>query len=428
MCGAKLAGVRHFKETGYTHITGCTAQPSPRSKFCSDHQTEESPALEQGKVSEASKRKLRDRRKELSYSENAGQDSVYIIQAVTDIKDDLYKIKWVGYDIETWEPSENVPKFIREFYKDPQRLKASLPNPNIKYTKQLANGCKMHFLTWEGITEKGDGMWVGEDWFQLAAEDGDLVSSVQESETCNTRKSRDKQANRRHTVGLLIGALPCGTVTMWDELHGSEGIRQVHGLVCEHVASLSEGNQLTHLGYDDQCHFCRHARMEGVKSQSTAASKLADMKMVVDKFHFKNHIGDWCVENCDPYKLPELVQVNTPVCEQLFKKINQHTNCKGMSEANYFLFWLVNLDHHNMDIEGKANILPDPRSDYRWNSFSIHPVDFTSLASKQTISTSQPTTANTRPVEPVVEVMEDKQPDPASLHNSLGKCTNQPYV
>ena len=72
---------------------------------------------------------------------------MYIIQAVTDIKDDLLKIKWVGYDIETWEPSENVPKFIREFYKDPQRLKASLPNPNIKYTKQLANGCKINILT-----------------------------------------------------------------------------------------------------------------------------------------------------------------------------------------------------------------------------------------------------------------------------------------
>ena len=118
-------------------------------------------------------------------------------------------------------------------------------------------------------------------------------------------------------------------------------------------------------------------------ARSDASKKLGEIPIVVDKFHFKNHIGDWCIENCDPYKLPELKQVNTPVCEQLFKRINKHTNCKGMSEANYFLYWLTNLDHHNLDVMGLAGVVPDPRSEHRWKSIKIHPVEFQNLPSKQ---------------------------------------------
>ena len=116
--------------------------------------------------------------------------------------------------------------------------------------------------------------------------------------------------------------------------------------------------------------------------KSSSSKKIGEIPVVIDKFHFKNHIGDWCIKNCDPYKHLELKQVNTPVCEQLFKRINKHTNCKGMSESNYFLFWLTNLDHHNLDIEGLAGIVADPRSEHRWNSITIHPVNFDKLPSK----------------------------------------------
>jgi hypothetical protein len=383
VCGAKMSGIRHFKETGYTHITGCTVQPLPASKFCSLHQNEESPALDHSKISESSKMKLRDRRKAISYSEKSVQDTLYVIESLVEKSENQFKVKWVGYDIETWEPAENIPKFIKNYYEDAAKLGTPLPNPKIKYTKKLASGALMHFLTWEGVTKTGDGSWVGEDWFKLASEDGDIVSTAaEESVTCNTRKSRDKQAKTLHSVGLLIGALPCGTVVLWDELHGSEGIRQVHGMMAEHISNLGEHNQITHMGYDDACHFSLHARRPDVMAKSEASTKLGEIPIVVDKFHFKNHIGKWCIENCDPYKLPELVQVNTPVCEQLFKRINKHTNCKGMSESRYFLFWLMNLNIHNMDVDGTANNLGDPRSEHYWNSFKILPVDFTNLPEK----------------------------------------------
>ena len=81
--------------------------------------------------------------------------------------------------------------------------------------------------------------------------------------------------------------------------------------------------------------------------------------------------------------IKDLDDINTPVCEQLFKKINRHTNCKSMNEARYFLFWMYNLDMHNLDIEGLDSCMPDPRSEFRWTQIKIMKVDFKSLPQKQ---------------------------------------------
>ena len=67
-------------------------------------------------------------------------------------------------------------------------------------------------------------------------------------------------------------------------------------------------------------------------------------------------------------------QVNTEICEQLFRKVNSHTNCKSMNEARYFLFWLYNLDLHNLDIEELVSS-SDPRTEYRWMKINIKKVD-----------------------------------------------------
>ena len=91
-----------------------------------------------------------------------------------------------------------------------------------------------------------------------------------------------------------------------------------------------------------------------------------------------NHIDPWCIENCDPNKVKDLDGVNTEICEQLFRKINSHTNCKSMNEAKYFLFWLYNLDLHNLDIEDLVSA-SDPRTEYRWLKINIKKVDITQL-------------------------------------------------
>ena len=72
--------------------------------------------------------------------------------------------------------------------------------------------------------------------------------------------------------------------------------------------------------------------------------------------------------------MKELDNVNTEICEQLFRKVNSHSNCKSMNESRYFLFWLYNLDLHNLEQEDLVSA-SDPRTDYRWIKINIRKVD-----------------------------------------------------
>ena len=69
---------------------------------------------------------------------------------------------------------------------------------------------------------------------------GEVINSSKDV-TCNTRKSRDKTADRRHSVGIFVGALPCGRIVLFDQLYGSEGTEQVYGLVVNFLDSLDDG-------------------------------------------------------------------------------------------------------------------------------------------------------------------------------------------
>ena len=65
--------------------------------------------------------------------------------------------------------------------KDTGRLGKGLPNPKIKSTKQIGDSV-IHKLSW-GDDEGSE--WVGEDFFKMLDDDGELVSTVL---TCNTRR------------------------------------------------------------------------------------------------------------------------------------------------------------------------------------------------------------------------------------------------
>ena len=38
--------------------------------------------------------------------------------------------------------------------------------------------------------------WVGESFFSLASEDGEIVSQLDEDKSCNTKKTKDKRDRR----------------------------------------------------------------------------------------------------------------------------------------------------------------------------------------------------------------------------------------
>ena len=77
------------------------------------------------------------------------------------------------------------------------------------------------------------------------------------------------------------------------------------------------------------------------------------------------------MENCNPEGVPVLEKVNTQVCEQLFKKVNSHRNCKSFNEARFFLFFLYQFDLHNLAIEGLESKMADPREEFRWENIQI---------------------------------------------------------
>ena len=55
LCGAKMSGIREFPAAGIKIFTGCTKHPSPRSKFCAEHESEESPVVHGSSVSAKTK-------------------------------------------------------------------------------------------------------------------------------------------------------------------------------------------------------------------------------------------------------------------------------------------------------------------------------------------------------------------------------------
>ena len=352
LCGAKLSGLRTFDKAGVRVFTGCTRHPQPDSKYCWEHSMGESPVVPASSVSSRTRQQLSGHRSKTNYSEDASNDQFYVVETILDMKTENdskeVKIKWVGYPDATWEKGERIPGFIQKYYTDnPEKLGAPLPNPKIKHTKKVG-GSDVHLLSW-GDDTTGD-EWLHDNFFHYLSEEGEVLNSNL-SVTCNTRKSRDK-TSRRHTVGVFVGAFPCGTIVLFDELYGSESISQVYGILIEFLARLDDMKSLKELLYDDCCHLKAFAEKEKNAEQNDITQYFASLGKHVNRFHFRNHVDPWCMENCNPEKVAALKGVNTQVCEQLFKKINSHKNCKSFNESRFFMFFLYQFDIHNLALEG----------------------------------------------------------------------------
>ena len=195
LCASKLAGIKEFKSSGLKVVTGCTSIPAPTTKFCHAHLTSQSPALLSDQVTKATRKSLRDHRSTNARSNDAPQDSIYVIESILGTKDidgiKMFQVKWLNFpsDASTWEPADSIPKFIQIYYQDENNFGKSLPNPNLRNVKK-AGSALYHLLTWDGETSAGK--WVHDDFFKLLGEDGEIVSALEDDNSCNTRKSRDK--------------------------------------------------------------------------------------------------------------------------------------------------------------------------------------------------------------------------------------------
>ena len=156
---------------------------------------------------------------------------------------------------------------------------------------------------------------------------------------------------------------------------------QVYGVFIEYLNQLPEDvrKRILHLLYYDNFHLARFALRKKLVNLNDVTKDFASKKKSIDKFHFGNHVDKWCLVNCNPYQHPELNNVNTMICEQLFRGVNEHKNCKSMNEPSYFLYWLYLFDMYNLDAEGMAACAPDPRSEYRWDNLVAREADVSIL-------------------------------------------------
>ena len=59
--------------------------------------------------------------------------------------------------------------------------------------------------------------------------------------------------------------------------------------------------------------------------------------------------------------------VNTEACEQTFNWVNKFTNVKSMNESNFYIFFSVIFDYHNLHNQGMLRSTANPMSSYRWS-------------------------------------------------------------
>ena len=79
LCAAKLCGVREFCNSKVRLVTGCTAMPGTKNKFCFKHRNEEFPVLTGEDISSGSIESPKSHRKENASSTKAQDDQVYIL-------------------------------------------------------------------------------------------------------------------------------------------------------------------------------------------------------------------------------------------------------------------------------------------------------------------------------------------------------------
>ena len=232
MCAARASGVRIFHKTNESIVTGCTAHPGHETK-CFIHRKEESPVLDKiPKDIKVNMHRLKTRSG--MFSDDRENDEVFIVEAILKREHEKYLVKCIGYEPE-WMPMNVIPTFILEHFHNNGKTK--LPQPHILSTTSTGN-IVYNTLTWTGDPTLPT--WTPEmfaDYEDIEDQDAQL--------RCNTKKDKDSRFHR-HTAGIFIGCWPCGVCVLWDELYGSENIRQVFGIITDWLRYLTFSYWISH--------------------------------------------------------------------------------------------------------------------------------------------------------------------------------------
>ena len=162
---------------------------------------------------------------------------------------------------------------------------------------------------------------------------------------CNNLKELQYAGEiRRTTAGVLALVSSCGLFLAVDEIVANESLRCVHAffyaiMYLHHVAPPKV------IAYDDACHLLRFWQLREAKS-TFVSWVLNSLELVVDRFHFRNHVGKFCKQWVDPSKCEALSDDSqTEAAEQSFSWLARSKHMfRGMSKGR-FQFMLLHLLH-----------------------------------------------------------------------------------
>ena len=160
LCAAKLCGVREFCNSKVRLVTGCTAVPGTKNKFCFKHRNEESPVLTGEEISSGSRESPKSHRKENASSTKAQDDQVYIIwehqrdergrSRRQEIQEVWVQDKWLDFQmmLQPGNQSKIYPDLSRaSIQRRPNKDLCEVAQPHHRAQQGSA---KYHLLSWVG--------------------------------------------------------------------------------------------------------------------------------------------------------------------------------------------------------------------------------------------------------------------------------------
>lgn len=162
---------------------------------------------------------------------------------------------------------------------------------------------------------------------------------------CNNLKELQYAGEiRRTTAGVLALVSSCGLFLAVDEIVANESLRCVHAFFYA-IMYLHQVAPPKVIAYDDACHLLRFWQLREAKS-TFVSWVLKSLELVVDRFHFRNHVGKFCKMWVDPSKCEALSDDSqTEAAEQSFSWLARSKHMfRGMSKGR-FQFMLLHLLH-----------------------------------------------------------------------------------
>ncbi|CAF2117760.1 unnamed protein product [Rotaria magnacalcarata] len=166
--------------------------------------------------------------------------------------------------------------------------------------------------------------------------------------SCRTSKAQSDAYIRRcsRSFGLIACVTNCRVFVSFGEIFRSETLREILHLLFSTIRVA--GNLPPAACYDDGCQLVQYLHNHIGKDivATDAATLLSNVKFSVDRTHFKNHVGEWCLANMNPDDNRLLDEVNTEAAEQNFSWLKNYSSiiaALGWRRAPVFLLLLFHM-------------------------------------------------------------------------------------